>query len=603
MSAFRSKANPPVKSLLDFWSRTLKPYFRLLLLAQLFSLSWTLDFTVWPHLTRWLIDTILLHADEKMRVWEFLTIPLIVIGITWLLIEVMFRLQGFTLAKLFPATEAAIREAMLHYTSLHGYQFFSDHFSGAVANKINDMPSSTTEILRTILTLFVPSFTAFLIAIVSFAMIQPGFAMIIGGWLVVHLGVCFLTANRSNELAQEHSEKRSLLTGVIVDSFTNAMTIKMFARRKEEFAYIKRFQTAEMEAQKTSLIYIEKIKIVLGILCFLGPGVLLIWWMIHRWQYGLISVGEVVLIFNTSWNIMMMAWLTGLELPNVFKHAGVCKQALTIMKIPHAVVDVPKATPLHLTQGGIVFDQVSFFYQRNYNLFENVSITIPPGQKVGLVGFSGSGKTTFVNLILRYFDIAAGEIRLDGQNIAIHTQESIREQIATIPQEPLLFHRTIMENIRFGKLDASDEQVMEAARKAHCHEFIMQLPGGYHSEVGERGIKLSGGQRQRIAIARAMIKDAKILILDEATSALDSITERYIQHSLLHLMQHRTTIVIAHRLSTLIGMDRILVFDKGSIIEDGTHDTLLSAGGHYAQLWKMQIDGFLPHSEQQLLKS
>jgi ATP-binding cassette subfamily B protein len=290
-------------------------------------------------------------------------------------------------------------------------------------------------------------------------------------------------------------------------------------------------------------------------------------------------------------------WEMAGRLVQFAEELGKCSQALTIITTEHEITDRPEAKPLHVTQGEIIFDNVTFHYLANNRLFENKHVEIAAGSKVGLVGFSGSGKTTFVNLILRFFDIGGGRITIDGQDIASVTQDSLRAQISMIPQDTSLFHRSLMENIRYGRLDATDEEVIEAAKKAHCHEFICQLPEGYNALVGERGVKLSGGQRQRIAIARAILKNAKILILDEATSALDSVTEQYIQESLETLMRGCTTIVIAHRLSTLSAMDRILVFDKGHIIEDGTHRELLEQNGHYARMWHMQAGGFLPEKE------
>lgn len=247
-----------------------------------------------------------------------------------------------------------------------------------------------------------------------------------------------------------------------------------------------------------------------------------------------------------------------------------------------------------MSRGEIVFDRVNFAYGPNAKVFEDLCVHIQPGERVGLVGFSGSGKSTLVNLLLRFYDLDAGEIRLDGQSVRAVTHKSLSENIAMIPQDTTLFHRTLLENIRYGRINATDEEVIDAAKKAHCHEFISQMPDQYDTEVGERGVKLSGGQRQRIAIARAMLKDAPILVLDEATSALDSVTEGLIQESLGRLMEARTCIVIAHRLSTLTGMDRILVFDQGRIIESGHHDALMALSGHYAKLWRMQMDGFVP---------
>ena len=256
--------------------------------------------------------------------------------------------------------------------------------------------------------------------------------------------------------------------------------------------------------------------------------------------------------------------------------------------------DLPEAYELKVIRGAISFDRVLFHYKGITPLFHNKSVIIGAGQKVGLVGYSGSGKSTFVNLILRPYDVTEGSILIDGQDIRKCTQDSLRKNIAMIPQDPSLFHRTLIDNIRYGCENASDEEVVEAARRAHAHDFIAKLPQGYNSLVGERGVKLSGGQRQRIAIARAILKNAPILILDEATSALDSVVESDIQQSLWELMQGKTTIVIAHRLSTLLHMDRILVFEQGKIVEDGSHTQLLTKNGMYKTLWEAQVGGFLP---------
>jgi ATP-binding cassette subfamily B protein len=287
-------------------------------------------------------------------------------------------------------------------------------------------------------------------------------------------------------------------------------------------------------------------------------------------------------------------WFLSFQMTMFAREIGTIENALSLIKRNHDVIDKQNATLLSVSKGTIEFQNVCFAYLDNLNVFKHLSITIPVGQKVGLVGFSGSGKSTFVNLILRFYDIQSGVIKIDDQNIAAVTQDSLRSQIAMIPQDPALFHRTLLENIRYGRLNASDDETIAASKLAHCHEFIEQLDEGYASLVGERGIKLSGGQRQRIAIARAILKNAPILILDEATSSLDSVTEKLIQDSLHTLMKSKTTIVVAHRLSTLADMDRILVFDKGQIIEDGTIESLLKANGHFAMLWNMQTDGYLP---------
>lgn len=277
---------------------------------------------------------------------------------------------------------------------------------------------------------------------------------------------------------------------------------------------------------------------------------------------------------------------------------GNITQGLNIVLTPLGIADVPSAKELHVIKGQIAFDKVSFHHKGSEPLFDNMSIIIEPGQKIGLVGYSGGGKTTFCNLILRLYDVTDGRIAIDGHDIRDVTQDSLRANIGMIPQDPSLFHRTLMDNIRYGKSDATDAEVITAAKSAHADEFIVKLPQGYDSLVGERGVKLSGGQRQRVAIVRAMLKNAPILILDEATSQLDSVTERDIQDSLWNLMQAKTAIVIAHRLSTLLHMDRILVFDGGKIVEDGMHDELLACAGLYKTLWDAQVGGFLPEARE-----
>ncbi len=289
----------------------------------------------------------------------------------------------------------------------------------------------------------------------------------------------------------------------------------------------------------------------------------------------------------------MILWTVGSALPVLFQSFGTAKQAYSLMSDPQDMEDQPNAKELKVRNGEIIFENVSFHYGEK-KLFSNKKAHIRGGEKVGIVGFTGAGKSTFISLILRFFPLHSGKILIDSQEIATVTLESLRRQIALIPQDPILFHRTLRENISYGKPDATEEAIIAAAQLAQCDEFIRQIPGGYEAKVGERGTKLSGGEKQRIAIARAILVDAPILILDEATSSLDSVTEKYIQKSLEKLMENRTTIVIAHRLSTLFRMDRILVFDQGKIVEEGSHSTLMDTHGLYAKMWNMQVGGFLP---------
>ncbi len=307
---------------------------------------------------------------------------------------------------------------------------------------------------------------------------------------------------------------------------------------------------------------------------------------------GELTIGEVSQIVFLSFSMVGTTWMLGMGLIQAFDEFGYLYDALKIASHPHEITDQNDGKELHVKDAEIAFKDVDFAYGEG-GVFETLNVTIKPHERVALVGHSGAGKSTFVNLILRFFDLQSGQILIDGQDIKDVTQKSLRDNIAYIPQDTALFHRSLMENIRYGSLDASDEEVKRAAKEAHADLFIESLPKKYDTLVGERGIKLSGGQRQRIAIARAILKDAPILLLDEATSALDSESEQVIQDSLKKLMTGKTVIAIAHRLSTIASMDRILVFKDGQIIEEGTHQSLLDQNGHYAKLWAMQSGGFL----------
>lgn len=568
-----------------------KPHF---IVIQILALAWSLDNTVWPFVLRMLIDKITAFTPAQGNLWYYLMPLLIFWAVAWLAIDIAYRVYGFMMARIFPRFESHIRMTMFEYVQDHSYDYFANHFAGNISNRISDMTQSATRIMQLIMTLFIPAFLALVIASIIFYTISPWFTVLLVGWTVLHIGICLAGARRCANSSKIHSNARSFLTGKVVDSLTNIINVKLFARKRFECEYVYQYQKDERQKYIASLTIAEKIKVALSLSAFIFPGVLLTWYIIHSWQLNLISIGSLVLIFNTTWNIQHLAWFAGLELPNLYKEIGVCQQAMSLIRAEHEIKDKPDAKELKVREGQITFDQVNFHYRQGSTVFKNLNTTIGAGNKVGLVGFSGSGKSTFVNLIMRFFDVESGSIKIDGTNISDATLQSLRSQISMIPQEPSLFHRTLKDNIRYGRIDANDEEIIAAAKHAHCHEFINALPEGYDSLVGERGIKLSGGQRQRIAIARAILENSPILVLDEATSALDSVTEKRIQDALHYLMDGRTTIVIAHRLSTLSEMDRILVFDDGKIIEDGNHQQLLIANGHYAKMWEMQAGGFLP---------
>lgn len=584
------------KTLLQFFLHFIRQQWYWLIVIQLLCFCWSANQIVWPYIIQQLIDMLTTYANQRDQIWSVLK-PLIVMSIVfWWIIEACYRASGIVIAYIFPKIEASVRLSMFNYIERHSQRYFADQLAGSLANKINDMSKGITAVLQLLLTLFIPGFVALILAVTLFAHLQAPFAWLLAIWLVIHFGICFSTATYCDRRAAEHAETRSTLVGRIVDSLTNISAVRAFARHRFEAQDLARYQKIEQVKNKQALMAIEKVKIFLGWGEFLFSFFALNAYALYAWKNRQISVGDYVLIFNTAWNVTMVAWYVGLQLPSFFKEVGTCRQALAPLQIPHEIIDAPGAQSLVITNGEIAFEKVNFHYDK-YRLFEDKTVIIPGGKKVGLVGFSGSGKTTFVNLIMRYFELKSGAILIDGQNIAKVTQDSLHEQIALIPQDPSLFHRSLLENIRYSNINATEQEVIAAAKAAHCHEFINVLPQQYDTLVGERGIKLSGGQRQRIAIARAILKNAPILILDEATSALDSVTEQLIQDSLLKLMQCRTTIVIAHRLSTLAQMDELLVFDAGRIIEQGSHADLLAKNGHYALLWRMQAGGFLPEQQ------
>lgn len=556
------------------------------------ALAWALQSALFALFVRLIIDKATEYAADKTELFQGLSLILLTLMGLWLLMEVGYRLYDFASAQVLPNFQAQVRMALFEYTLGHSHRYFADHFAGTIASRISRMAESMSQIITISITIFLPIVIAFCVNAIILYLAKPIFGIISFVWFLIHFSVSYYFTRYCSKFATDHSEALTSLNGKIVDVITNIVNVRLFSNHSFEMRYNKHFQQIEIDKNYALWQFSAWMKLVLGLLSisFFAIMVLLGIWCYQRdW----ISIGELALIL-TSLNLIGLAWFMGMSLINFFQEVGNCQEAMKLIQKPHEITDSPHAKELVVTQGKIVFDNLTFHYRPEHSIFKDKTVIIQPGEKLGLVGFSGSGKTTFVNLILRAFDPVEGRILIDDQDIKMVTQASLRRQVALIPQDPSLFHRSLLDNIRYGKLDASEEEVLTASRHAHCHEFIQHLQEGYQTLVGERGIKLSGGQRQRIAIARAILKNAPILILDEATSSLDSITEQYIQEALKVLMANRTTLVIAHRLSTLADMDRILVFKEGKIVEEGTHASLLALKGHYALLWSRQAGGFLP---------
>lgn len=557
------------------------------------SWVWAINESIFPYLIKLIINTVSGFQGDRLHIYTALRGPLTVIVIAWVVMEFSMRSQGFVILNAFPKLRATIRQTVFSYVRQHSHQYFMDNFAGSIANKISDLPSSTERIIEILIFNIIALAVSFIVALGLLWHANIVFFLIMATWATIHISIGFVFLRSGNRLSKVHAESVTTLSGKIVDSITNILNVRLFASGAYESRYLGRFQADEIAKSKQAIWHLEKMKMIQGMtgITFILS---MVFTLIYGWTHYWVTLGDFTLVTMLSFNMLGFIWFISYQMTVLVREAGKINSALRLISVPHGVQDQPDAKLLEVTQGAIQFDHATFSYQSGRPVFDALSVSIAPGQHVGLVGFSGSGKSTFVNLLLRFYDIQQGEILIDQQNIAAVTRDSLRQHISMIPQDPSLFHRTLMENIRYGRPDASDDAVKQAAKHAHCDEFIAQLDQEYESLVGERGIKLSGGQRQRIAIARAMLKGAPILILDEATSSLDSVTEHLIQQSLEELMQSRTTIVIAHRLSTLQNMDRILVFDQGSIIEDGTVPELLQKKGHFAKLWKMQTDGFLP---------
>lgn len=546
-----------------------------------------------PFLLRVIIDRVVAFTGPRSDVFGAVFWPLVLFLGVWIILEAAIRIQLYISLKTVLPMKAKMRGEMFAYLQKHSHSFFQDQLAGNLSNKVLDMVRGFESIINILFRSFIPVLFFVLFSLSFLFYIHPIFALIVFIWLICFWGIFLYFMGGCIEKADEHSEANSQLSGRIVDAFKNMATIRLFARQRYEMEYLAKFQNQEVKkGQNLNLYLIMVTAIQSGLSIILLFAIVVAF--IYAWQREWVTVGDFTYLTTSTLQLTMWVWWTSDQFIDFMKEFGVCRQALSVINIPHEIKDAPDSKPLRVEKGKIEFRNVTFHYKPKKNIFRDKNILILPGEKVGLVGYSGSGKSTFVNLILRYFDLEKGQILIDDHDIAKLSQDSLREQITFVPQDTMLFHRTLKENVRYGKIDATDEEIVEACKKARCQDFIMDLEKQYDTLVGEGGIKLSGGQRQRIAIARAFLKNSPILIMDEATSSLDSATERSIQESLYELMKDKTTLVVAHRLSTLAEMDRILVFDKGQIIESGTHQELLKLNGHYAHLWKKQTDGFLP---------
>jgi len=475
--------------------------------------------------------------------------------------------------------------------------FYQDEFAGRVATKVMQTALAVRDtcfIVADILVFVTIYFVTMTAVVGSFDLwlVTPFL-----GWLVLYVGSVAFFVPRLSRTAKSQADARSLMTGRITDAYTNIATVKLFSHGNREASYVRSAMQDFMKTvhgQMRLVSGFETVNHTLSMLLILATAGLSLW----LWTQGQVGIGAVAAATAMALRLNGISHWMMWEVAMLFEHIGTVQDGINTLSRPHTVLDHPQAQPLRVQQGDIRFQDVSFAYGGERPVIEHLDLHIKPGEKIGLVGRSGAGKSTIVNLLLRFHDVEQGRVLIDGQDISRVTQDSLRAQVGMVTQDTSLLHRSVRDNILYGKPGASDADMILAATKAEAHDFIQTLsdPKGrsaYDAHVGERGVKLSGGQRQRIAIARVMLKDAPILLLDEATSALDSEVEAAIQASLYRLMEGKTVVAIAHRLSTIAAMDRLIVLDQGRIVEEGSHAALLAQGGLYARLWAHQSGGFL----------
>ncbi|SKA51640.1 ABC transporter ATP-binding protein [Enterovibrio nigricans] len=491
----------------------------------------------------------------------------------------------------------SIRWLAHRYLLKQSIGFYQNDFAGRIATKVMQTALSVRETVMKLLdvAVYISVYFFSMLFVVGHADMRLMVPLL--AWLLAYIGIQIYFVPKLKAVSTEQADARSLMTGRIVDSYTNIATVKLFSHTERETAYAEEGMTTFMDTVYRQMRLATGFNIAVEVINYVlvfAISAISIW----LWLDAKITIGAIAIAVSLALRINGMSKWIMWEIGSLFENIGTVVDGMRTLSKPVEVTDKPDAPELDVPKGEIAFNDVTFHYGETKGVIEKLNLCIKPGEKVGLVGRSGAGKSTMVNLLMRFHDVEGGEIRIDGQNISEITQDSLRANIGMVTQDTSLLHRSIRENILYGRPDATEEEMIDASRKAQAHDFIETLsdPHGnlaYDSQVGERGVKLSGGQRQRVAISRVLLKNAPILILDEATSALDSEVEAAIQESLYQLMEGKTVIAIAHRLSTIAAMDRLIVLDKGEIAEEGTHQELIASGGIYAQLWQHQTGGFI----------
>lgn len=584
--------------------------------ASVLRIYWTFTMREWPMVVVLLISLVGALAAEiiaPLYLKQFLNVLienassadfsklLTLLGylsVAWFIGWVMITIRYFSLAALEVRVMEALGTHAFDRLIGHSHDFFSSNFAGALTHKVNKFGRAYEALVDSVITSFLPAIIFISSAIVIVWMNHTLLGITLAAWVSFSLGLQLYLSHKRNAVRAERAETETKVTATLADAISNHSTIQLFAGAAHEKKRVHNILLKWRDITLSSWQFDMSIWSSMSLLSK-GTQISVLGVGLYLWTKGQFTVGDFVLIQLYLLTTFERLNSISRELRRVYDSYYDAAEMVAIIETPYSVPDKPQASELVVRNGEITFEKVGFHFHANKSVLTDLSMRIPGGQKVALVGLSGAGKSTITKLLLRLYDVTDGAVCIDGKNISEVTQDSLRTAVAFVPQEPILFHRSLMDNIRYGRRDATDEEVYEAARKAHCHEFISKLQHGYETFVGERGIKLSGGERQRVAIARALLKNAPILVLDEATSSLDSESEALIQDALETLMQGKTVLVIAHRLSTIMKMDRIIVLEQGNIVEDGTHSELLEKAGLYKKLWDIQSGGFIADEDEE----
>ena len=528
---------------------------------------------------------------RQVSVWT----PLLLFLGLIVLENILWRLAGWLGCRTVVASVVDIRVDLFRHLTGHPMRYFNEHFAGSLGNRISALGAAAGAIYGGLAWKIIPPVVDFLGAVVLLLTVDPRMALALVIFVAIVAALITGFGIRGRARHQRFAAQAARVGGELVDAVSNVWTIKAFAARDRESERLANEIGYEARAQRRSWMYLEKARVLHDICLALMAGGMLVW-AISLWLDGQVTAGDVVLVSALTFRILHGSRDLALALVDATQQVGAIDDTLRIIVQPHALDD--PQVQLALAAGEISIEHIGYSYPDGRQVFDDFSLHIPAGQKVGIVGASGAGKSTLISLIQRLDDVQSGRILIDRQDIRTVSQDSLRDKIAVVPQETALFNRSIRENIRYGRPQATDDEVIAAARQAYCDGFIRELPQGYDTLVGERGVMLSGGQRQRLGIARAFLKDAPLLILDEATSALDSQSEAEIQAALNDLMHNRTVVAVAHRLSTLASFDRVVVLGNGRLVEEGAPRELRHRGGEFEALWRMQAEGFNPDPAQ-----